>query len=241
MGVNTCGKSLMKNKCYKFLKQSSAIYVLYYIKGIRKNGVAVVNCKEASMLIHELLDGSLQYADQNSLKQHLAECNACAEFFHKMEKTEAFVRHLQPVESPVDLKQRIMGAIPQTRQKQRSRSLRWIRRHPALTAAVLLILVMSASMIMMRHQTQELVIKVNDLESIVIEGNHVIVPEDSIVYGNITVENGVLDVRGEVRGDLLVVDGSILQASTANVSGKITSVNQAIDWIWYKVSDWFNW
>lgn len=198
-----------------------------------------MNCKEAIMLIHEYLDGSLETADYNQLKQHLEHCHDCAALLRDMEKTEAFVRVLQPVGCPDEVKAQLMKSIPIAR--KRHRSAHWIRRHPALTAAVLLIFVMGISMMMMRGQSNELVVKVNDLESIVIEGNHVIVPEESIVYGDITVENGVLDVRGEIRGNLIVVDGSLQQASTANISGKVTRVNQAIDWFWYKVSDWFSW
>ena len=88
----------------------------------------------------------------------------------------------------------------------------------------------------MWNQHDTLVVKVDDLEQVVINGRDVVVPEGKTVHGNLTVENGTLQVYGAVEGDLIIIDGSVLQASTAHISGNVIQVNQMIDWIWYKIS-----
>ncbi|MNF18525.1 Anti-sigma-W factor RsiW [compost metagenome] len=52
-------------------------------------------------------------------------------------------------------------------------------------------------------------------------------------------ENGKAQIYGEVDGNLTVIDGSLYQASTAKISGDVKSIDQALDWIWYKITNTF--
>ena len=60
-------------------------------------------------------------------------------------------------------------------------------------------------------------------------------PEGATVDGDLVVENGEAVVNGEIRGNLTVIDGSVNMASTAKVIGEAREINQALDWIWYKL------
>ena len=88
-------------------------------------------------------------------------------------------------------------------------------------------------------QDNRLAVHGNDLDQIIIEGDTVIVPEGSVIAGDLTIENGKAQIFGEVQGNLTVIDGSWYQASTAHISGQVKSVDRALDWIWYKITNLF--
>lgn len=90
------------------------------------------------------------------------------------------------------------------------------------------------------NQNNEMVVKGNNLDQIVIEGNTVIVPEGKSIAGDLTIENGTAQVYGDVNGNLTVIDGQLYQASTAHISGQVKSIDQALDWFWYKITNMVN-
>jgi anti-sigma factor RsiW len=200
--------------------------------------VALVNCEQAKAYIHELMDGELDPVSTTTreLRQHLRDCRHCGQVWAAYERAEAMVRSLRPAKAPDGLKERILASLPPQR---RHSLLRWVRRHPAIAVAAMFVVVMVASLVSMWHQDDTLVVKVDDHEQVVINGREVIVPAGKTVHGNLTVENGNLRVDGAVEGDLVVIDGNVLQASTAQISGEVVTVNQMIDWVWYKVNRFF--
>mgnify|MGYP001198374885 CR=1 FL=1 len=197
-----------------------------------------MNCAQASRLMHEYFDGDLTHEDAARLKAHLGGCPECRERFVGYERTEAYLHMAMAAPAGLDeagkaaLTERIMGSIPGRRRK---RITGWIRHYPGATVAVMLCVVLLASFIVSWEQDKELVVKGNDLSQIVIEGNRVVVPEGASVDGDLIIENGEAVISGEIRGNLTVIDGSVNMASTAKVIGEAREINQAIDWIWYKL------
>src|SRR5690606_38788298 len=96
-----------------------------------------------------------------------------------------------------ELVDRIMKSIP-SQQKQRA-WLQWVKRHPALTAAAMFLLVMLFSTISLWNSDDQLIVKGKDLDHVVINGRTVTVPSGSKVAGNLTVENGTAEIYGEVE------------------------------------------
>lgn len=125
----------------------------------------------------------------------------------------------------------------------RSRTLlTWARKHPALSAAIVFMIILLGSLFSLMSDTggQQLVVRVSDPnEQLIIEGGTVIVPEGKVVRGNLIVENGKIQIDGEVEGNLVVIDGSVQLASTAKISGEVTRINQTIDRLWFKAGEWF--
>jgi hypothetical protein len=54
------------------------------------------------------------------------------------------------------------------------------------------------------------------------------IAKDDIIYGNVVVADGNLSVRGEINGDVLVINGDIHVYSNARIDGNITSVGGSI-------------
>ena len=131
-----------------------------------------------------------------------------------------------------------MKALPSSRRPAAWTS--WVRRHPAVSAAAIFLVVMLSSFVSMWNQSQEFSVSGPDLEHVVIEGKKVIVPEGQKVSGDLTVVNGDVQVLGDLDGNLTVIDGHLTPlASTAHIAGEIKTIDRAVDWFWYKVSSFF--
>ncbi len=195
-----------------------------------------MSCKEALSWIHDYLDGGLDANQSHRLSMHLQVCPACSSQMHHWEKTEAFVHNLNPVGAPSGLNTKIMLSLPPV--KRSPSWVLWIRKHPAATAAAIFLFLMLGSVLSLWNQGTELIVRGNDLEGIIIEDQRVIIPLGHVVHGDLVVEHGTVQVAGDVEGNVVVIDGKIALASTAHISGRITQVDQTLDWLWFKLKDW---
>ena len=201
-----------------------------------------MNCDNAISLIHEYLDGDIEEDKKETLKQHLETCSECAVLYEEFTLSESILKNVPIPQPSEDLSEQIMAKLSVNKVKK-SRTSSWfqlVRRHPAITAAAIFLIMMMLSLLTLGGQGQEFAIKGDDLEQVEIRGNEVIVPEGTTVNGNLVVENGSIRVEGRVQGDVTVVDGSFQLASTAAVTGKVTHINQWIDRLWYTLFDWIN-
>jgi cytoskeletal protein CcmA (bactofilin family) len=100
------------------------------------------------------------------------------------------------------------------------------------------VLVMMGSFMSTWNEDTELLVKGNDLQSVVIRGDTVLVPQGKKVSGDLMIENGKLQVDGDIEGNIVVIDGSVNLASTAHISGQITQIVEVFSWFWFKMNDW---
>lgn len=200
-----------------------------------------MRCNAAIVYMHDYLDGELPREQKAELQHHLAECPDCRRRLESLEKTDALLRSAPMEEqekAPNYLAYRVMKSLPKTRSPKAWTT--WVRRHPALSAAAMFVVVMVTSFVAMWNQSQQLTVRGADLEHVIIQGNTVIVPEGQKVSGDLTIQNGRAEVMGDVQGNLTVIDGNVTLASTAHIAGKIKTVDRAVDWVWYKVTSWFD-
>jgi anti-sigma factor RsiW len=195
-----------------------------------------MNCEEALPWMHEYLDGDLTGTPLTELKKHLLSCMDCSQRFRKMQNTEAMVRSLPHLTAAPDLTDRIMASLP--KQPKRNTWLQWIQRHPAVAVASMFLFVMLSSSLSLWNQDTDMVVKGASLEQVVIKGDTVYVPAGHIVNGNLMVKRGKIQINGEVKGNLVVIDGSYNLASTAHISGKVKQVDRALDWLWFEVNEY---
>ncbi|WP_256761611.1 zf-HC2 domain-containing protein [Cohnella sp. WQ 127256] len=197
-----------------------------------------MKCNVAVVFMHDYLDGDLAREETMQLQKHLGECSSCSNRYESLERTEALVKAFPIEKAPADLGDRIMKSLPSSRRPKAWTS--WVRRHPAVSAAALFLVVMLSSFVSMWNQSQELSVSGPDLEHVIIEGKKVIVPEGQKFSGDLVVVNGEVEVLGDLDGNLTVIDGSVTPlASTAHIAGEIKTIDRAVDWFWYKVSSFF--
>lgn len=197
-----------------------------------------MDCKIAALWIHEYLDGDLPRDQAESLRNHFRNCPACRAHFDSLAQAEAFVRAVPAVCAPDGLGSKIMASLP--KQRRPAAWAGFVRRHPGLAAAALFVAIMLSSFVAMWNQDGQLTVSGPDLNNVVVEGTTVVVPEGKVVSGDLTIANGSVQVLGEVRGNLTVIDGKVMLASTAHIAGQVEEIDRAIDWAWYKVRTWLS-
>ncbi|WP_411345121.1 zf-HC2 domain-containing protein [Paenibacillus sp. WLX1005] len=198
-----------------------------------------MDCKLAVTYMHEYLDGDLPDEQADELNQHMAECSECRAAFKELEQTELLlfaVNHRKPPVSD-ELTDRIMQSLPKP--KKKSAWVTWLKHHPALTAAAAFFIILLGTLPLW-DEGPEMIVKGQSLDQVVIEGNTVIVPEGKTIAGNLTIEKGQARIYGDVEGNVTVIDGSVFQASTAHISGQVQTIDQAVGWLWYKISTAFS-
>lgn len=202
-----------------------------------------MDCKQALSLMHEYMDNELAPDQILLLREHSAACPTCAERFDQLERTEMllFGMKSQPMEPLSDLVTAgIMSSLPKESRHKQPAWLRWVKNHPAVTVAAMFVIVMFVSALSFWNQDRDLMVKGPNLDKLVIEGDKVIVPEGRIIAGDLTVQNGQAEVYGEVNGNLTVIEGSMNLASTAHISGQVTQIDEAMSWLWYRITHMFS-
>ncbi|MEK3885322.1 zf-HC2 domain-containing protein [Paenibacillus sp. PL2-23] len=207
-----------------------------------------MECKVAIVKIHDYLDGELPREEILALQSHLKACSSCSARFKELEQADAAAfsawESVKPSAqldeaSSTQLKERIMAQLPKSRSKGRGRFASLLYKYPGLTAAAVFLLVILGSFMATWDQDTQMVVSGEDLQHVVINGDTVIVPEGVQVAGSLTVENGKVEVQGTVDGDVTVIDGSMVLASTGHIAGQSREIDQALDWFWFKVTSVF--
>ncbi|GGG26640.1 anti-sigma-W factor RsiW [Lysinibacillus alkalisoli] len=189
------------------------------------------NCPEHIVeYMHDYLDGDISREHEQELKKHLQRCSDCQQHMHELSDTIAFVKSATHVAAPLHFEASVMAKLP--KQKHRMGVQKWLRQHPLLIAAAVFCLLMSATLFSSFKDDQQF--SVTKQPNLVVDGQTVIVPKGEVVKGDIVVRNGDIVVEGEVDGNITVINGKYM-ASTAMVTGQIEEINEAFDWLWYKI------
>ena len=181
--------------------------------------------------MHAYLDDDISEEDERVLNHHLKSCPSCQEIFNDLTEAIQSIEQAEPIKAPDGFVEGVMARLP--KEKPRAGAKRWLRNHPFLAAAALFFILMSASLFSSYDNDQQF--SVTKKPNLIVEGETVIVPEGEVVKGDIIVKNGELRVEGEVDGNVIVIRGSKYMASTAVVTGTSEEIDQAFDWLWYKI------
>jgi len=183
--------------------------------------------------MHEYLDGEISREHELELKKHLTSCSSCSQHMQELNKVVAFVQSASHITAPHGFVDHVTTRLP--KEKSRAGMKRWLHGHPLLTAAALFMILMSASLFTSFNEDQQF--SFTKQPNIVVEGHKVIVPEGETVVGDLVVKNGDIQIDGVVDGNVTIINGTQYMASTANVTGEIDEINQAFDWLWYKMKN----
>lgn len=199
-----------------------------------------MTCQKAIKLMHDYLDEDISPSDKLALLEHTKKCEKCREHYHQLEKTILLMQSHSNVIAPDDLTQKIMSQIPV--EKVRTKLMRFIKGHPFLVAAAVFLILMGSSVSQIWKDGQgQFSVSAPSMEQIVVRADErlVIVPEDVVVNGDLSVRNGDVEVLGEVTGDVIVADGRVYLASTDQIVGQVFETDQFMKWIWYHTQRWF--
>ncbi|GAA0311299.1 anti-sigma factor RsiW [Gracilibacillus halotolerans] len=186
-------------------------------------------------LIHEYLDGDISKEDEKYLSSHLEKCEACQIHFRELKQTVALITTNVDMKPSENFTLNVMDNLPMERKGKKI--TRWMKVHPIFTAAAIFFILMLGGMISDWNQSEKLTYPKG--MNLVVENDTVIVPEGVIIDEDITVKNGDLQIEGEVKGNVVVVNGNHLTASTGNVVGEIQEIDRMFSWMWYRLKQLF--
>lgn len=193
-----------------------------------------MNCHEDIIeYMHDYLDEDISEENKEILRKHLTECTECREYFHDMKKAIALVQSTSHISAPEGFTANVIAKLP--KEKKNIGAKRWFRQHPMLTAASLFIVLMMGTLFSSFQEDSKFSVSKNP--NLVVKGETVIVPAGEKVKGNIVVENGDILIEGEVEGNVTVINGKQYMAAAGNVTGQIEEIDQAFEWLWYKIKD----
>jgi anti-sigma factor RsiW len=183
--------------------------------------------------MHDYLDGDLSIEKEQLLKDHLQSCEDCQNHFYELKKALALVQSTSHIQAPADFTAKVMEHLPKERKKVGVN--RWLRHHPMLTAAALFMILMTGTFFTSWNDSQDFSFTKNN--NLVVQDHTVIVPEGKVVQGDLTVRNGDVKIEGTVEGDVTVINGEEYRASAGSVTGEIKEIDQAFEWLWYKIKN----
>ncbi|MFC4402296.1 zf-HC2 domain-containing protein [Gracilibacillus xinjiangensis] len=182
-------------------------------------------------LMHSYLDGDITKDEEEALRSHLKSCEACQTHFRELKRTVALITTNVDLQPSADFTKNVMAQLP--KEKKRSTVRRWVRIHPLVTAAAIFFILMSSSILATWNQDHQLSYPKG--MNLVVENDTVIVPEGVIIEDDLEIKNGNIKIHGEVKGDVVIINGDYLTASAGNVAGEIKQVDQMFGWLWYKI------
>lgn len=183
--------------------------------------------------MHEYLDGDITKQHETALREHLKQCPSCKAHMNELMHVVAFIKSAAVVSAPSQFVANVMSGLP-----IKSRPLkgvqRFLRRHPILIAAVVFCILISAALFSVFNQSGQF--SVTKAPGLIVEGETVTVPKGETIQTDLVVENGNLIVDGNVDGNVTVVNGQYM-ASTANVTGHVEEIDEAFEWLWFRVKN----
>ncbi|MGO0058791.1 zf-HC2 domain-containing protein [Brevibacillus fluminis] len=197
-----------------------------------------MDCRDSIVMIHECLDGDMDEYANLQLQTHLKECPRCHTHMHELQKAIVFVQSASHIQVSADFTARVLAQLPAPRKGHRLSN--WLRQHPFLTAAAVFLVMMMGSVTATWFEPDDtLQVSANNIDKLKIdhERNIVVVPAGTTVDGDLIVRNGSVEVQGEVRGDVVAIEGKVFLASTAQVAGDTESVEAIFDWVWYQLKN----
>ncbi|MDO6658300.1 MULTISPECIES: anti-sigma factor family protein [Bacillales] len=191
---------------------------------------------EIVAIMHDVLDEEATDQQRKELFDHLKTCHDCKEHYEELKKTESFLLSSPSMKAPDGFTSKVMQQLPQ--EKRTVWMKRWMKSHPFVTAAILFLVLMAGSVYSSWTSEDQLSALSGNLRFDQ-ETNTVIVPEGEVIEGDLTVKNRNLEIEGQVKGDVLVINGEQYMASAGQVTGEIEEVDHILDWTWFQLKHLF--
>lgn len=195
--------------------------------------------KENQASIHKYLDEEMTLLEKKQLEQHILKCETCYSHLRELRKTVAIIQSTSHIEAPSGLSDNVMKQLP--KQPKPKQWKNWMRKHPFMIAAATFFLVFVVSLSSaFGGDSKEIVVQGDGQFIVDEERNVVVIPEGESISGDLLVRNGNIEIIGEVTGDITIINGEHLMASTDQVAGDIQEINQMMHWLWYETKSFFS-
>ncbi|KZE67552.1 hypothetical protein AWM68_18995 [Fictibacillus phosphorivorans] len=184
-------------------------------------------------LMNKILDGEATSEEEQIFQIHLTQCASCREEFELLTESLKELQLQSQIKAPEGFTEAVMAKLP--KEKQQVKWKRWMKHHPALTAAAIFMFFMAASVFTSYNQQDLAVVKGEGNLQIKKSEGVVVVPAGETIKGDLVVENADVRIEGRVEGDVTVIKGNQYLASAGEVTGHSQEIGQVVEWVWYKL------
>ena len=192
--------------------------------------------KEAAPLMHKVLDEEATELEKQRLFQHIKMCKTCEQHFEELKKSITCLLGMPKMAAPEGFTAQVMRRLP--KEKHTVRVKRWFIKHPILAAVAIFIFLSAGSLFTTWSENSNDGISVEAKDGswyIDRERNVVVIPEGEVVKGDLIIRNGGIDNKGEVEGDVIIINNGKYMASVGKVTGQIEEVDAVLEWTWYQM------
>ncbi|WP_157729345.1 zf-HC2 domain-containing protein [Tumebacillus algifaecis] len=196
-----------------------------------------MSCHEHSEeLLHRYLDEEMSVAERTEFEDHLITCDQCRPKLQGLGTAIQSLERLEWGKAPAGFTEDVMAKLAHVAPPRRN----WrvpIMKYSGLAAAILLVFGLGVSL----ATPNKFALQANHTDGLIVTDGKVIVPEGSEYTGDLVIQNGDIEVRGKVNGNVTALNGKVhlSRAAGADISGEVAEVDEAFEKIGYYLKELF--
>ena len=197
-------------------------------------------CQEREEQMHRYLDEEMTVEERLELEAHVAACSACRDQLQMLGAGVNLLINAEWVKAPPGFTESLMAQLKQVDPPRRNWRVR-VMKYTGIAAALLLVLGTG----MMMATPDQFALQATDRSGLIVQNGKVIVPEGTQYDGDLLIQNGDVEVRGKVNGNVTAYNGKVLRMAGADISGETEEVDEVMEKLvyygkrlWNDVTNW---
>jgi len=187
-----------------------------------------MDCQERDEQMHRYLDEEMPVEERQEFEAHVASCAPCRERLQELGSGVSLLLHAEWVKAPHHFTETLMAHLQEMDPPKRNWRIPAVK-FTGIAAAVLLVF----STGMMMATPEQFALQANDRSGLIVQDGKVIVPEGTQYNGDLLIQNGDVEVRGKVNGNVTAYNGKVLRMAGADISGETEEVDEALEKLAY--------
>lgn len=178
--------------------------------------------------LHQYLDEEMNDPELEEFEAHVASCFDCQADLKEMGGAIQLLTQVEWVKAPSGFTENLMIQINAMHRPKRN----WrvpIMKYTGIAAGVLLIFGLGISM----ATPEKFALQADNAQGLIVSNNKVIVPAGTEYNGDLVIQNGDVEVRGKVNGNVTALNGRVYRMAGADISGETEEVDQAMEKVAY--------
>lgn len=178
--------------------------------------------------MHQYLDEELTGAELEEFESHITTCADCQSELKELDSAMHQFAQTDWVKAPAGFTENLMEQLNAMHPPKRN----WrvpIMKYTGVAAAVLLVFGLGVSI----TAPEKFALQADNTQGLVVADNKVIVPAGTEYNGDLVIQNGDVEVRGKVNGNVTTLNGRVYRMAGADISGETEEVDQAAEKVAY--------
>ncbi|HEU4965218.1 MAG TPA: zf-HC2 domain-containing protein [Bacilli bacterium] len=199
-----------------------------------------MSCQPMDERIHAYLDDELDATERTDFEAHIAACPDCRTHLSELGYAIQKLSQAEWLKAPTGFTESLMDRLQAEAPPKRD----WrvpIMKWSGIAASVLLVFGLG----LYAATPDQFALQAEDTQGLVVADGKVIVPEGSVYTGDLVIQNGDVEVRGKVNGNVTALNGRVVRMAGADISGETAEVDEAMEklvyygkQLWQEVTEW---